>query len=161
MTTKSEPKFKRGCLSACLNYMAQRPNKAVTVDELVRATGWERAKVMHALAESSWNRENGSRNTNPLVLNIEKLGVGIWRWVSVADETAAQNGKKPSEQNDKPSYREVGVTVEPVTVAGQHVSVPSQGFRREMIIEVLKERDTYLLVEDLADGKIYKMTLVG
>jgi hypothetical protein len=31
----------------------------------------------------------------------------------------------------------------------------------EMLVEVLKERDTYLLVEDTEDGKIYKMTLVG
>ena len=30
-----------------------------------------------------------------------------------------------------------------------------------MYIEILKERDTYILVEDVDDGKIYKMVLIG
>jgi len=33
--------------------------------------------------------------------------------------------------------------------------------RTEMYVEILKERDTHLIVEDVEDGKIYKMTLVG
>jgi hypothetical protein len=37
----------------------------------------------------------------------------------------------------------------------------SEPGNRNMVIEVLKEKETYLVVEDVEDGKIYKMTLVG
>jgi len=126
---KTAPKFRRGCLRDCLNYLAQHPNRPITAEELAEKTGWDRHKVMHALTKSSWYREGGAKNTNPLTVHVEKLQTGMWRFVP-----------QPTPDN---------------------FGEPKQPSKNEMLVEVLKERENYLLVEDLEDGKIYKMILVG
>ena len=50
--------------------------------------------------------------------------------------------------------------VEKQELAADKYGEPAQPTLDKLTVEVIKQRPNYLLVEDIDDGKIYKMTLV-
>jgi len=143
MTENNKPRFKRGCLGQVIDYMRQRPSKLVTIEELEKALApdWDRRQIMGAITKSSWGR---NANHNPLAQNIEKLSTGVWRYV---DGSGAEVNKVTPDRNGEPQQPE-----------GDYKPIISEDM---MLVEVLKEKANYILVEDTNDGKIYKMVLVG
>lgn len=135
--------YHKGRQSAVLGYVFEQPHgKHITVQEIEKhfKGKYSRHQIMATMVNIC------GRVSQRDGLPVERVTQGVWK---VASE---QNGN--GNGNGKPTYTQLDVTVEKVGVAPPKVG-------GSMLIEVLKDRGDYLLVEDVDDRKIYKMTLVG
>lgn len=132
--TEATGKYKRGLSTGLVGYFCDRPKKLITIQELEKAfPDWKAHQIRQAVANLINPNAGGVT-----ILGLEKLQTGVWRLV-------------PSEEAVKPVQEEL--PIEPAKRAALHP--------QEMVVEILKKRADYLLVESIDDGKIYKMTLVG
>jgi hypothetical protein len=131
MTDRAQ--FTRGRQRDVLGYMFAYPNKHITIAELEKhfKGQYNRTQLMSTMAHTC-NPEIKKRYNLP----IERITTGVWRVVEKEGGEPELKVEEPSKGLDRYSGRDI-------------------------TCEILKERDTYLIVEDVVDGKIYKMTLVG
>ena len=105
------------------------------VGEDITITQLERAfknRYSHEQLMATMSNLVTPRSSGSLRLPIVKVTKGVWRLV-VAEMAPPQ----------------------------PMVEVHSYVERGDITLEILKERDTYILCEDVTDGKIYKLILVG
>lgn len=132
MTQSDEGKNVRGRLRDVLSVFYDNPDKDITIGYLEKTfKGRYDRNQLMASMAHVCNPRLQAKYRWP----IQKVTSGVWRRV---DNNTNSRVTEP-------------VTVQPTVKYS----------KQEILVEVLKERDTYLLVEDVDDGKIYKMTLVG
>lgn len=147
--TEKRTQFTRGRQQDILAYFFENPTKDITIGQLEKVfkSRYDRTKIMATMAHLC-NEDVQKKYNYP----IARVTTGVWR-LSIGVE-AKVNTVTPEEAVEVAADQ----TGEPIQPEGDYKPIIGQDM---MLVEVLKEKDTYILVEDTNDGKIYKMILVG
>lgn len=138
MEKMATPGHKRGRQSEIVGYILEQPtDRHITIAELEKRfkNQYTRMQIMATMAHVCGPK--GQEYHIP----IKRITQGVWQALSA-------NGHKPVQEE---------LPIAEPTPPTSRVTIDAN----TMLVEILKEKETYFLVEDQVDGKIYKMILVG